>query len=189
MSMTDASHSQKDPTPVLHQPVFLASFAIIFLQFSLPIYGKALGASGGYVCGSRALIDLLVNRARSFIFSTAPVPAAAAAASAAIKLIQSAEGASLNERLWACVEELNTAIGPPPSPIKSAIRPILIGNEAAAVSAADALREQGIFAPAIRYPTVARGQARLRISISAAHTAEDVAALARALSPIINRNS
>ena len=69
------------------------------IEIQMGTLGKALGASGGYICGSRALIDYLVNRARSFIFSTAPVPAAAAAAKAGIRLIQSAEGEARRENL------------------------------------------------------------------------------------------
>ena len=74
--------------------------------------GKALGASGGYICGSRALIDFLVNRARSFIFSTAPVPAAAAAATAGIQLVQSVEGKTRCEQLWQRVAECRTGVAP-----------------------------------------------------------------------------
>ncbi|MCX6896991.1 MAG: 8-amino-7-oxononanoate synthase [Verrucomicrobia bacterium] len=130
------------------------------IEIQMGTLGKALGASGGYICGSRALVDFLVNRARSFIFSTAPIPAAAAAATAAVKLVQSTEGQKLNEQLWARVAEFNSAIRNP----QSAIHPILIGDETAAVAAATRLREQGLFVPAIRYPTVARGAARLRKS-------------------------
>src|SRR6476660_5540632 len=70
------------------------------IEIQMGTLGKALGASGGYIAGSRALVDYLVNRARSFIFSTAPVPAAAAAAAAGVRVVQSAEGAIRRERLW-----------------------------------------------------------------------------------------
>ena len=73
------------------------------IEIQMGTLGKALGASGGYICGSRALIDFLVNRARSFIFSTAPVPAAAAAATAGIRLVQSHEGEARRKSLWARV--------------------------------------------------------------------------------------
>ena len=155
------------------------------IEIQMGTLGKALGASGGYICGSRALIDYLVNRARSFIFSTSPVPAAAAAASAGIKLVQSNQGKSFNELLWARVSEFKPAIGNP----QSAIIPVLIGEESAAVAAATALREQNIFVPAIRYPTVARGSARLRITLTAAHKSADIAELTQALSQIVNRES
>ena len=154
------------------------------IEIQMGTIGKALGASGGYICGSRALVDYLVNRARSFIFSTAPVPAAAAAANAAIKLVQSAEGQKLNEQLWARVAEFNSALRTPHSAFASAIIPILIGDEAAAVAAATKLRDQGIFVPAIRYPTVARGAARLRVTLTAAHTGGDIAMLTAALAQL-----
>ena len=148
------------------------------IEIQMGTLGKALGASGGYICGSRALIYFLVNRARSFIFSTAPAPAAAAAATAGIKLIQSSEGKKLNEQLWLRVSEFKSKIENRKSKISSAIIPIIIGCETKAVAAATKLREQNLFVPAIRYPTVARGAARLRVTLTAAHTASDVAELA-----------
>ena len=159
------------------------------IEIQMGTLGKALGASGGYISGSRVLIDFLVNRARSFIFSTAPVPAAAAAARAAVELVQSAEGKLRQESLWARVKEFQSPIANHPSPIPSAIIPLFIGDEARAVAAAAKLREQHIFVPAIRYPTVARGQARLRVTLTAAHTAEEINQLAAALEQIVNRKS
>jgi 8-amino-7-oxononanoate synthase len=151
------------------------------IEIQMGTLGKALGAGGGYICGSRALIDFLINRARSFIFSTAPVPAAAAAATAAIQLVQSSAGKELIKHLWTRIGEFQSAIGNRPSAIPSAIIPLILGDETAAVAAAAKLREQNIFVPAIRYPTVARGAARLRITLTAAHSAADVAELAHAL--------
>jgi len=157
------------------------------IEIQMGTLGKALGASGGYICGSRPLIDMLVNRARSFIFSTAPVPAAAAAAHAGIQLAQSSEGETLRERLRQRVAELvKSAILDPRSTIAGAIVPLILGDETKTLSVAARLREQGIFAPAIRYPTVARGAARLRLTLTAAHTANDVAMLAQALDTIAN---
>jgi 8-amino-7-oxononanoate synthase len=151
------------------------------IEIQMGTLGKALGAAGGYICGSRTLIDYLVNRARSFIFSTAPVPAAAAAATAGVQFVRSAEGETRRKLLWARVDELKLQIANCKSQISSAIIPIIIGDEAKAVEAAAALREQCIFVPAIRYPTVARGQARLRVAVSAAHTSDHIAALVSAL--------
>ncbi len=159
------------------------------IEIQMGTLGKALGASGGYVCGSRALIDFLVNRARSFIFSTAPVPAAAAAATAGVQLVQSGEGSDRTRRLWQRVAELKSTIRNPKSEIDSAIIPLIVGDESQAVATAGALRERGFFVPAIRYPTVARGAARLRITLTADHTAEDVGKLALALAPMVNRPS
>jgi 8-amino-7-oxononanoate synthase len=151
------------------------------IEIQMGTLGKALGASGGYICGSRALVDFLVNRARSFIFSTAPVPAAAGAAQAALQLVQTNEGATRNEQLWQNIRALQSKIQNPKSKIASAIIPLIIGDESAAVAAAEQLREQGMFVPAIRYPTVARGAARLRITLTAAHADADVTALITAL--------
>ncbi len=165
------------------------------IEIQMGTLGKALGAAGGYIAGSRPLVDLLVNRARSFIFSTAPVPAAAAAATAGIRFVQSGAGAERCARLWQRVAEARaslklqaSSVGTPDSGPRtqdstrgSAIIPILIGGETQAVEAATALRAQGIFAPAIRYPTVARGAARLRVTLTAAHTAEDISRLTAAL--------
>jgi 8-amino-7-oxononanoate synthase len=144
------------------------------IDIQMGTLGKALGTSGGFICGSRALVDFLVNRARSFIFSTAPVPAAAAAAGAAIELMQTHEGESRRKILWQHVEVVHTARRPQPATRSGAILPVIIGGEAEAVAAAAQLRERGIFVPAIRYPTVARGQARLRVTLTAAHTKKDV---------------
>jgi 8-amino-7-oxononanoate synthase len=159
------------------------------IEIQMGTLGKALGSSGGYICGSRALIDYLVNRARSFIFSTAPVPAAAAAAKAAIQFVQSSEGERRRKHLRARVAEFQSQISNLKSQIPGAIIPILIGDESKAVEAAAKLREQDIFVPAIRYPTVARGKARLRVTFTASHSADDVATLVRALEQIINRKS
>jgi 8-amino-7-oxononanoate synthase len=154
------------------------------VEVQMGTLGKAVGAAGGYVCGSRALVDYLVNRARSFIFSTAPAPATAAAARCGVELIQGAEGEERCRRVWARVEQLKNALaalGFPPMNATSAILPLLLGCEARAVALADALRDEGLFAPAIRFPTVARGAARVRITVTADHTEGDVAVLARAL--------
>lgn len=158
-------------------------------EIQMGTLGKALGASGGFICGPRVLIDFLVNRARSFIFSTAPVPAAAAAATAAIHFVQSAAGEARRKALRARISELPAAIKERPAKTAGAIFPILIGDEAKTVEAAAALRNHGIFVPAIRYPTVARGRARLRVTLTAAHTSAEVKQLATALETIINRKS
>ena len=155
------------------------------IEVQMGTLGKALGAAGGYLCGSRVLIDYLVNRARPFIFSTAPVPAAAAAATAAIHLVASDEGQMRCNQLWARVDQVKNgliAAGFVLPPVRSAIIPLVIGDETRAVEIAAALSEHGVFVPAIRYPTVARGQARLRLTVSAAHAAADVNQLLAAVS-------
>jgi 8-amino-7-oxononanoate synthase len=145
------------------------------IEIQMGTLGKALGAAGGYICGSRALIEFLINRARSFIFSTAPVPAAAAAATAAIEWVQSEEGARRCARLWERVEQLRNGLDNTDLPqSRSAIFPLIVGASEKAMQLADLLRAKGIYVPAIRYPTVARDKARLRITLTADHTAADV---------------
>ena len=135
---------------------------------------KAVGALGGYVCGPAAFIDLLANTARSFIFTTASTPAAAAAAHAAIDIIDSHEGAELKARLRANIDRVRPGH---PSPIV----PVVIGREQDALAASAALADQGILVPAIRPPTVPEGTSRLRVTVSAAHTDADLDRLVEAL--------
>ncbi|HVX16447.1 MAG TPA: 8-amino-7-oxononanoate synthase [Acidimicrobiales bacterium] len=123
---------------------------------------KSLGALGGFVAASQPFVDLLVNRARSYIFTTAPSPADMAAALAALRVLRSEEGGSLVGRLRAVVQRV--APGHP-----SPIVPFVVGEEAEAVAAADALLARGLLVPAIRPPTVAPGSSRLRVALSAAH--------------------
>jgi 8-amino-7-oxononanoate synthase len=151
------------------------------IEIQMGTLGKALGASGGYICGSRALIDFLINRARSFIFSTAPVPAAAAAATAAIQFVRSPEGEARRTILKQRISELNSKLKIKKLKLQSAIIPIILGDESKTLEAAAKLREQNIFVPAIRYPTVARGKARLRVTLTAAHSTDDIFQLANAL--------
>ncbi len=156
------------------------------IEVQMGTLGKALGAAGGYICGSKTLIEYLVNRARSFIFSTSPVPAAVAAATAGLRFIQSAAGHERRNLLWQRVSQLRSFLAnqdrwPCPSSPPCAIIPLMLGDEDRAVRASAALRNQGIFVPAIRYPTVPRGQARLRLTLTAAHTAADLEQLLAAL--------
>jgi 7-keto-8-aminopelargonate synthetase-like enzyme len=154
------------------------------VEVQMGTLGKALGCAGGYICGSRGLIDYLVNRARTFLFSTAPVPAQAAAARAAVELIQSAEGEARTAALWTRIDQARQALATAGFDLpaaRSAILPLRIGDEKRAVAMSEALRDRGVFVPAIRYPTVARGAARLRLTLSAAHTTDHLAQLAAAL--------
>ena len=135
---------------------------------------KAVGALGGFVTGPRTFMDLLVNAARSYIFTTAASPAAAAAAAAAIDVIDSTEGDELKRRLRANIDRIRPGH---PSPII----PIIVGAEDEALAASHALGRQGILVPAIRPPTVPVGTSRLRVTVSAAHTGEDLDRLLGAL--------
>jgi len=180
---------------------------------------KALGTSGGYVCGSHDLIEWLINRARSFIYSTAPPPAIAAAALAAVNFLSSPEGEerrlllwkrirlmrelllSLDVGRWTPARDLSelgvgrldagskrstsNAQRPTLNVPTSAIFPLLVGDEHAALDLAAALKDEGFLVPAIRYPTVAKGSARLRITVTAAHEEDHIQSLCEA----IKRNS
>lgn len=157
------------------------------IDIQMGTLGKALGSAGGYICGSRMLIDFLINRARSFIFSTAPTPAAAAAAKAGVEWVQSPEGEHRRNLLWARVDDVKNILTSDRwnlPVVRSAILPIMVGEESKAVGLATALRERGVFIPAIRYPTVARGEARLRLTVTATHSLEDVEKLRRVLAEI-----
>lgn len=138
---------------------------------------KTLGSLGGFAACSGPVRDLLVNVARSFIFTTGLSPADAAAGLAALELLGTGEGAALRTRLRAHVDRLRPGH---PSPIV----PVVLGDEAAAVAAADALLAQGLLVPAIRPPTVPAGTSRLRVTLSAAHTDAQVDRLVAALSPL-----
>lgn len=158
------------------------------IEVQMVTLGKALGASGGAVCGSRRLIELLVNRARSFIFSTAPPPATAAAATAALHWLRTPDGDAGVARLWRNVDRLRgqlRALGLAVPEARSPIFPVPLGDEARAVSVGNQMLEAGLFTAAVRYPTVPRGQARLRISVSAAHTPDDLEALIEGLGTIL----
>jgi len=151
--------------------------------------GKAIGSAGGYVAGNATLINFLLNKARSFIFSTAPLPAAAAAATAGIRLIQSEEGESRRQRAWSLIDHLKSELlaqGIVPPLTQSAIIPIILGHENRARAVATELLKRGIYVPAIRYPTVAMGKARLRVSITANHEVEQIKQLCRVMAETMN---
>jgi 8-amino-7-oxononanoate synthase len=142
---------------------------------------KTLGSLGGFVAASRDVIDLIVNRARSYIFSTALTPADAAAALAALRIVRSTEGAALRGRLAALIDRVAEAGFAPPGH-QSPIIPVVLGSEQAALSASAALLQDGLWVPAIRPPTVPVGTSRLRVTLSAAHSDNDVSRLLQALS-------
>ena len=147
---------------------------------------KALGTSGGYICSSRNLIDWLINRARSFIYSTAPPPAIVAAALAAVDFLASPEGEERRLLLWKRIRLMQeflprSELNKTSSDAYSAIFPWIVGDEQAALDLASALQSEGFLVPAIRYPTVAKGSARLRITVTAAHQDDQIRALCEAI--------
>jgi 7-keto-8-aminopelargonate synthetase-like enzyme len=146
---------------------------------------KAFGASGGYVCGSRDLIEWLINRARSFIYSTALPPAIAAAALEAVNFLESSEGEKRRLLLWERIKLLRELLlvnaMNKRSAASSAIFPWIVGDEQVALDLAAALQSEGFLVPAIRYPTVAKGAARLRITVTALHQEDQIHSLCEAI--------
>jgi 8-amino-7-oxononanoate synthase len=139
---------------------------------------KTLGALGGFAAGRAQFTDLLVNRARAYIFTTASTPADTAAALAALRVVRSPEGDALRTRLRANIDRVRPGH---PSPII----PIVCGSEARALAAAEALAARGLLVTAIRPPTVPPGTSRLRVALSAVHTDEQVDRLAVALADLL----
>ncbi|MBL9132728.1 MAG: 8-amino-7-oxononanoate synthase [Verrucomicrobiaceae bacterium] len=148
---------------------------------------KAFGLSGGYLAAPRTVIDLLVNRARSFIYSTAPPPHLAYAAGEMLKLVAGEAGDVLRQRLQKHAMDLQKALSVPERP--AAILPLILGDEAVAMHQSAELLRAGFLVPAIRFPTVARGSARLRITLGAAHSPGHVQALAEALKGMRSKKS
>jgi 8-amino-7-oxononanoate synthase len=144
---------------------------------------KALGSQGGFVCGSRDLIEFLVNKSRSFIFTTALAPACAGAALEAIKIIREEprRRRSLLDRSAMLRGKLKEK-GFDTLGSESQIIPILTGDVAATLALSEKLLSKGIYAPAIRPPTVPEGTCRLRLSLTYSHTDGDVEKLVNSLS-------
>src|SRR5487761_767498 len=138
---------------------------------------KAIGAMGGYVAGSRDLIDFLYLRARPFLFSTSHPPATAAACQAAFTLLDSPEGEKLVKKLWANTKMFKRELKKRGFQFKvseTPIIPIHVGDAAKAFEFSKKVFEAGVYAPAVGYPTVAEGKARLRAIVSATHKREQL---------------
>ena len=143
---------------------------------------KALGSLGGFVAGSRRLVDHLINRSRTMIYSTALPSACCAAANEAVKIAIAEPGR--RERVHRVAIALRTSLqqnGWSVIPSTGPIVPVWVGDPAAAVAISQNLRDQGLHVPAIRPPTVPEGTSRLRISLTASHSDEELARLVRAL--------
>jgi 8-amino-7-oxononanoate synthase len=169
MLMVDEAHA----TGVLG-PAGSGAVAHLGMQGRVPIVmgtlSKALGAMGGYVAGSARLVEYLRHRARGFVFDTALAPPAAGAALAAVGIAQREEWR--RARLWALADRLRAALGAQGYqllPGETPILPVLVGANRAALRLAAALRERGVWVPAIRPPTVPEGTARLRVTLMATH--------------------
>jgi glycine C-acetyltransferase len=136
---------------------------------------KAVGVLGGYVAGSGVLRDLLIQRARPFLFSTSHPPAVAAACLEAIRVME--EEPALLERLWANTRRFKAELarlGFDTGASETPITPVIVGDSMAAIRFADRLFAAGVFAPSVVYPTVALDRARIRTIVTAAHTDEQL---------------
>ncbi len=154
------------------------------IDLQMGTLSKAFGLSGGYLAASRQVIDLLINRARSFIYTTAPPPALAHAAHSALTILSGPEGDGLRQSVMKNAQTLSAIMtdqGIASTFSQSAILPALLGSEERALDASGSLRDLGFLLPCIRYPTVARNSARLRITVSALHSADQIGGLGRAL--------
>jgi 8-amino-7-oxononanoate synthase len=161
-----------------------SSFAFgepIAVPLQMGTLSKAVGGYGGYLCTSRAVAELVRNRARSFVYSTGLPPGTVAAATRALELI--ATDQDLVRRPMLRAREFTAALGLPAA--TSAIVALLTGSAARTLAASAELRAAGFLVAAIRPPTVPPGTSRLRVTFSAAHTAEQVAALAAAVRPLL----
>jgi len=157
------------------------------VQIQVGTLSKAIGSMGGYVCGSRDLIDFLYLRARPFLFSTSHPPATAAACQAAFALLDSPEGEKLVKRLWTNTKFFKKELkkrGFQFQTSETPIVPIHVGDAAKAFEFSRKLFEAGVFAPAVGYPTVAEGKARLRAIVTAAHKREQLLKAAEVLSEV-----
>ena len=144
--------------------------------------GKAAGVSGAFVAAEQAVIDTLVNHANSYVYTTAAPPALAAALLQSLQLIE--QGDALRAHLHDLIVQLRNGLSDLPWPLmpsETAIQPLLIGDNRQALALSEALRARGIWVAAIRPPTVPQGTARLRITLSAAHSAADAERLIGAL--------
>jgi len=148
---------------------------------------KALGAAGGFIAGPADVMALLATAARTFVFDTAPPPAIAAAARAALAIARGDEGDALRRRLARNARHVRAGLRDCGFDVPGdgdAIVPLVIGNERDALALAHELELRGVFAPAIRPPTVPRGTARLRITVRADHTEADIETLHEAMAAV-----
>lgn len=144
--------------------------------------GKAAGVSGAFVAGSSTVIEWLMQKTRTSIFTTASSPAVACALLKSLELIEAAD--DRRAHLQALIDQLQAGLADSPLrllPSRTGIQPIIIGDNEAVLRASAALEEHGLWVPAIRPPTVPVGQARLRVSLTAAHSHADLDRLLQAL--------
>jgi 8-amino-7-oxononanoate synthase len=157
----------------------LAHFGIVSSRIIyMATLGKAAGVFGAFVAAEQVVVDTLINNASSYVYTTATPPALANAVLASLRLIS--QGTAQRAHLQLLIAQLRSGLRDlrwPLMPSNTAIQPLLIGDNQAALDLSNALRERGIWVAAIRPPTVPQGTARLRITLSAAHSMTDVTRL------------
>lgn len=159
------------------------------IDYQMGTFSKAIGVSGGYLACSSSCAKWIINRCRSFIYSTAPPPGLAGTILSALDLMQSEEGDRRRAHLRALAARMRQIIAQPGGDFQSAIFPYLLGSNGKALQFCMELQERfGILAPAIRYPTVPRGSARLRFTLTANHGFEQLEQLAAALQQLACEN-
>jgi 8-amino-7-oxononanoate synthase len=165
----------------------LAEFGIVSPRILyMGTLGKAAGVYGAFVAGAEVLIDYLVNRARTYIYTTATPPMMAAVLRESLNIIAAQD--ARRAQLARLAAELVQALGrhaPKLMPSRTAIQPLVLGDAEHAVAVSRTLKSRGFIVPAVRPPTVPAGTARLRISLSATHTIDDVRALASAVNEVL----
>jgi 8-amino-7-oxononanoate synthase len=186
MIMVDEAHALGVLGPTGRGALEHFGFSAADVDVLMATLGKALGSSGAFVAGSRELIAFLINRARTFIFTTGPAPAAAGAALEALRIIR--EEPWRRDRVLAHADRLRAALsvmGQDAGGSSAAIVPVVLGPPEAALRLSSTLLDRNIYAQAIRPPTVPAGSSRLRISLSAGHTDEQMNKLIEALKEAI----
>jgi len=162
-----------------------AALGIADVPILMGTLGKALGTFGAFVAGSEDLIETLLQRARTYIYTTALPPAVAAATRAALRVLQ--DEPWRRERVLGHVARFRreaVTLGLPLLASGTPIQPVILGSEVAAIAASDSLRRQGLWVPAIRPPTVPAGSSRLRVTFSAAHSENDIDRLLEGLAAL-----
>lgn len=148
------------------------------VEIQMGTMGKALGSSGGFVAATEKIIHLLMNEARTFLFGTALAPASVQAAQTSLTILRSPEGDLLRKKLSENIANFQTAFSPF---LSGPIQPVILGSNQLAQKASDQLHSLGLYVPAIRTPTIPKGTARLRISLSVRHSDKEIQQLGQAL--------
>jgi len=152
------------------------------IDYQMGTFSKAIGVSGAYLACSKSCAQWIINRCRSFIYSTAPPPGLAGTILSALDLMQSPQGDERRSHLRALAARMQQILGQTTGEFRSAIFPYILGSNQKALQACTSLQQDfAILAPAIRYPTVPRGSARLRFTLTANHSFEQLEQLEQAL--------